>query len=189
MPIPMRYAIQVISADMQHHSNSTLPRQVPRGFEESCDNQSFPTFCFATYTSHPQTIRDHPLRLSIESTMPATRTAPKKDYRQPKASSSTATASTSPFPKRRPVEQRNAEGIPGLSKIKSSIRQTKRLLAKVGLGACGERNMCDWQLCAKMCWVNGGGYCRLRFDEGGGGSGDGAARMIDLGDRTMADQV
>ncbi|KAK4688117.1 hypothetical protein P7C73_g2000, partial [Tremellales sp. Uapishka_1] len=59
--------------------------------------------------------------------MPA---APKTNYKQPKAETS---ASASQYPKRRPTEKRNPDGLPGLSKIKASIRQTKRLLAKESL--------------------------------------------------------
>lgn len=46
------------------------------------------------------------------------------------SSSKTASGHKKPLP----LEKRSADGIPGLSKLKGSIRQTKRLLAKVCSG-------------------------------------------------------
>lgn len=54
--------------------------------------------------------------------------------RRPRAGPSTPRPNTNPAGEKhkpQPLEQRNGDGIPGISKLKASIRQTKRFLAKV----------------------------------------------------------
>lgn len=50
------------------------------------------------------------------------------------------------------TEARDEAGIPGLSKLKSSIRQTKRLLAKV-CSTNGRRQLLTCRVCWSMEWV------------------------------------
>jgi hypothetical protein len=54
-----------------------------------------------------------------------------KSPRQPRAGPSTLPPGTH---RAKSLAQRDPEGLPGVSKIKASIRQTKRFLAKVGAG-------------------------------------------------------
>lgn len=55
-----------------------------------------------------------------------------KSYKQPKPRTTDDISEAGPSrPKPRPIEQRDASGIPGVSKLKGQIRQTTRLLAKV----------------------------------------------------------
>ncbi|KAK8858754.1 hypothetical protein IAR55_002983 [Kwoniella newhampshirensis] len=64
--------------------------------------------------------------------MPADR-KPLNKYKKPRPGPSTATTPGKERPSEHtvlPVEQRSENALPGLSKIKSAIRQTKRLLAK-----------------------------------------------------------
>jgi hypothetical protein len=62
-------------------------------------------------------------------TMPAVQKP--KSYKQPKPRTTDDTSEAGPSrPKPRPIEQRDASGIPGVSKLKGQIRQTTRLLAK-----------------------------------------------------------
>jgi hypothetical protein len=49
----------------------------------------------------------------------------------PSSSSSSQAGPSRQHPAKKPLEQRDEAGVPGISKLKASIRQTKRLLAKV----------------------------------------------------------
>ena len=57
----------------------------------------------------------------------------KQNYKSQSGDSSSQTTAGPSRPRPKPLEQRDASGLPGLSKLKGSIRQTKRLLAKVRL--------------------------------------------------------
>ena len=54
-------------------------------------------------------------------------------------------AEAGPSHKPRPIEHRDPSGVPGVSKLKASIRQTKRLLAKVRLSHYSQ----NWDM--KLC--------------------------------------
>ncbi len=61
------------------------------------------------------------------------RKMPASSGSQPHRTHTESNPTAGPSHKPRPVSQRDPSGLPGISKIKASIRQTNRLLAKVSL--------------------------------------------------------